>query len=198
MSANTLAFVDSLIHPLGDYAARLRPALPPSYHDIADVLARFLGAECVSVERGGCRWFTRFGPEINNHRCKGCKSTFCDVHHTTDMCPKCTGISYCLVCLGKFSCYVPACTRTVVDSVHGHHVHFGECVVRPDLEIARRSHTYVYNTGSKFACAEHAFKRTYDKMNNLIVHNHDCTDPDNDPVARQAPYRTHDYACVLQ
>lgn len=173
----------------------MRPALPAAYHDLAPVLARFLGPECTSVERGGCVWFTRYGPCIGNHKCMECGDVFCDVHHTVDMCTECTGMAYCLACLGKYECYVEDCKRPPVDLVHGYHSHFGGCVMaRGNASVW---HTYVYNGQNKFACSEHKFRRVYDASKNLLAHGYDCDNPYETPPPKRVAQQPRSQ-CVLQ
>lgn len=177
------------------HATCLRPALPTAYHDLAPVLARFLGPDCPSAEHGGCVWFTRYGPGIGNHRCSECGSMFCDVHHTVDMCTECTGMTYCLACLGKYGCYVGGCERSPVDLVHGYHAHYGGCVAARHITSAW--HTYVYSGQNKFACSEHKFKRTHDHSRTLIAHSYDCNNSHETPPPKHVAQEPRSQ-CVLQ
>lgn len=181
---------------MADYTTQLRTVAPARYHDVAPTLVRFIGPVCTSSESGGCVWFTRCGRDINNHKCRECGGTFCDVHHTTEMCTECTGQNYCLVCLGKYTCYVVGCEHPPVEFVHGYHAHYGGCVMSRDTNAP--NHTYVYNTGNKFACAMHPFKRVYDESKNLVAHGYNCSD-DGTMFQPPAPVAAQPCdSCVLQ
>lgn len=181
------------------YATRLRAVAPARYHDVVPTLVRFLGPVCTSSESGGCVWFTRYGPAINNHKCRDCGGAFCDVHHTTDMCTECTGQNFCLVCLGRQPCYRTGCNRPAVDFVHGYHAYYAFCVTSRGAPDAQMDCTVtgICNSPDMFACAEHSFKRTYDKTKNLNVHAYNCTFArainTPAPVTHSAPD-----SCVLQ
>lgn len=183
-----------------DYTTQLRAALPAAYHDIAPTLVRLAGPVCASSESGGCVWFTRCGRDINDHKCIECKGTFCDVHHTTEMCTECTGQNFCLVCLSKQPCYRTGCNCPAVDFVHGYHAYYAMCI------SSRDTHDLPMDCGScgtcndknMFACADHSFKRTYDKSKNLVAHAYNCinTDTTRHAPAPAAPQPRS--SCVLQ